>query len=118
MNIFSIENINLNALRVLEAVYEESSASRAAIRLNMTQSAISATIRQLRRIYNDPLFVRTGRGLKPTLFCQQIYPFATESLNQARKTLELFAGREGLFEGRTITVGMSDDFEIAQAPKW
>ena len=58
MNIFSIENINLNALRVLEAVYEESSASRAAIRLNMTQSAISATIRQLRRIYNDPLFVR------------------------------------------------------------
>ena len=117
MNIFSIENINLNALRVLEAVYEESSASRAAIRLNMTQSAISATIRQLRRIYNDPLFVRTGRGLKPTLFCQQIYPFATESLNQARKTLELFAGREGLFEGRTITVGMSDDFEIALGPK-
>ncbi len=117
MNDSSIESLNLNALRVLEAVFEEGSASRAAIRLNMTQSAVSATLGQLRRIYNDPLFARTGRGLKPTLFCQQIYPFAAESLNQARKTLELYAGRKGLFEGRTITVGMSDDFEIALGPQ-
>lgn len=117
MNISSIDSLNLNALRILEAVFEEGSASRAAIRLNMTQSAVSAGIRQLRRIYSDPLFVRTGRGLRPTLFCQQIFPFASESLNQARKTLELFSGRKGLFEGRTITVGMSDDFEIALGPK-
>lgn len=112
-----IDNFNLNAFRVLEAVFEEGSASRAAIRLNITQSAVSAALAQLRNAYNDPLFVRTGRGLKPTLFCQQIYPFASESLNQAKKTFELYAGRKGLFEGRTITVGMSDDFEIALGSK-
>ena len=112
-----IESVNLNLLRVLEAVFEEGSASRASLRLDMTQSAISAAIRQLRLTYNDPLFVRTGRGLKPTLFCQQIYPFAAESLNQARKTFELYAGRKGLFDGRTITVGMSDDFEMALGPQ-
>ena len=60
MNISSIDSLNLNALRILEAVFEEGSASRAAIRLNMTQSAVSAGIRQLRRIYSDPLFVRTA----------------------------------------------------------
>lgn len=31
-----IDNFNLNAFRVLEAVFEEGSASRAAIRLNIT----------------------------------------------------------------------------------
>ena len=117
MKDFYNESVNLNLLRVLEAVFEEGSASRASVRLDMTQSAISASIRQLRLLYNDPLFVRTGRGLKPTLFCQQIYPFAAESLNQARKTFELYAGRKGLFDGRTITVGMSDDFEIALGPQ-
>ncbi len=117
MSNFSIDSLNLNALRVLEAVYEEHSASRAAVRLNMTQSAVSASIRQLRQIYKDPLFVRTGRGLKPTLFCEQIFPFVADSLDQARKTLEIYAGRKGLFEGRTITVGMSDDFEMALGPR-
>lgn len=117
MNNFSIEAVNLNLLRVLEAVYEEGSASRAAIRLNATQSAISASIRQLRELYRDPLFTRTGRGLKPTLFCRQIYPLASESLNSARKTFSLQAGRAGLFEGRTVTIGMSDDFEIALGPQ-
>ena len=70
MNNYDIGDFNLNAFRVLEAVFEEGSASRAAIRLNITQSAVSATLAQLRNAYNDPLFVRTGRGLKPTLFCQ------------------------------------------------
>mgnify|MGYP000133215278 CR=1 FL=1 len=109
----SIESVNLNAFRVLEAIYEEGSASRAAVRLDMTQSGVSAALAQLRRVYHDPLFARTGRGLRPTLFCEQIMPFVSEALNQARKSFELYSGRKGLFEGRTITVGMSDDFEIA-----
>ena len=108
--------LNLNALRVFAAVFEEGSASRAAIRLNVTQSAVSATLRELRALYRDPLFERTGRGLSPTLFARQIEPVVTEALAQLDGTLGLYAGRQGLFEGRCITIGLSDDFEMALGP--
>ena len=112
----NIGPFNLNALRVFTTVFEEGSASRAAIRLNVTQSAVSATLQQLRELYHDPLFERTGRGLTPTLYAKQIYPIITESLSQLDNTLSRYAGRQGLFEGRAVTIGMSDDFEMALGP--
>ena len=66
MNRIDISNMDLNLLKVFEAIFDEQSASRASIRLHLTQSAVSAALRRLRAIYQDPLFVRTGRGLLPT----------------------------------------------------
>jgi DNA-binding transcriptional LysR family regulator len=62
----NIETLNLNLLPVLRAVLEEGSASRAAARLNVTQSAVSNALGRLRRLLGDELVVRTGRGLSPT----------------------------------------------------
>ncbi len=109
----TLAQMDLNLLRVFEAVYEEGSASRAAIRLDLTQSAISVSLRKLRDLYQDPLFVSTGRGLEPTLYARQVMPFVSDSLNKIRDSLSLHSGRGGLFQGRTITIGMSDDFELA-----
>jgi hypothetical protein len=67
MNQMNIAAVDLNLLKVFEALHEESSASRAALRLGVTQSAVSAALRRLREVYGDQLFVRTGRGLAPTL---------------------------------------------------
>ena len=53
-------------LRTFLVILEESSVSRAADRLDMTQSAISHTLAKLRKILGDPLFVRSGQGLTPT----------------------------------------------------
>ena len=47
-------------------ILEESSVSRAAIRLNVTQSAVSYALARLRSVFKDPLFVRSGQGLTPT----------------------------------------------------
>ena len=62
----NISSLNLNLLVVLHAVLEERSASRAAQRLNVTQSAVSNALGRLRRALGDELLVRTGRGLSPT----------------------------------------------------
>ena len=42
-------------LRVLVAVTEEKSVSRAAARLNLPQSTVSAGLNRLRTIFNDPV---------------------------------------------------------------
>lgn len=53
-------------LRVFLTILEESSVSKAADRLGVTQSAISHTLAKLRKVLGDPLFVRSGQGLTPT----------------------------------------------------
>lgn len=53
-------------LRTFLTILEESSVSKAADRLGVTQSAISHTLGKLRHVLGDPLFVRSGQGLTPT----------------------------------------------------
>lgn len=55
-----------NILRTFLIILEESSVSRAAVRLNVTQSAVSYSLARLRSVFGDPLFVRSGQGLTPT----------------------------------------------------
>lgn len=117
MSEINIDSVDLNLIRLFVAVYEEKSATRAGLRLDQTQSAVSFSLTKLRHLYNDPLFVRTGRGLSPTLFADQLYPALKESLERFSETFELFSTRGGLYNGRTITIGMSDDFELAMGPK-
>ncbi|WP_308824445.1 LysR family transcriptional regulator [Sodalis praecaptivus] len=112
MNYIDIENIDLNLLRVFEALIEEGGAGRAAIRLGLTQPTVSAALGRLRRIYSDPLFERTGRGLRPTVRARELAPLIEEALTQCRQALALSTvGKER--KGRTMTVGLSDDGEIA-----
>ena len=74
MSEINIDSVDLNLIRLFVAVYEEKSATRAGLRLDQTQSAVSFSLTKLRHLYNDPLFVRTGRGLSPTLFADNFYP--------------------------------------------
>ncbi|MDH4871594.1 LysR family transcriptional regulator [Pseudomonas sp. BN515] len=113
MSLMNIADVDLNLLKVFEALYEESSASRAALRLGVTQSAVSAALRRLRDVYGDALFVRTGRGLAPTLRANQLRPLIGEALGKCRQSLALLAPTASDFAGRAVSLGLSDDFEIA-----
>ena len=109
----NITDVDLNLLKVFEALHDESSASRAALRLGVTQSAVSAALRRLREVYGDQLFVRTGRGLAPTLRANQLKPLLSEALNKCRQSLAMVDPAAEDYDGRSVIVGMSDDFEIA-----
>ena len=62
----NISRVDLNLLVVLEAIYTQGGVSSAANKLNLTQPAISHALTRLREFFDDPLFVRDGRGLAPT----------------------------------------------------
>lgn len=53
-------------LRVLCTLVAERSVSRAAIKLNQSQPAVSAALKRLRGVFGDPLLVRTQTGMAPT----------------------------------------------------
>lgn len=67
-----IRTLDLNLLRALDALLDERSVTRAAQRLSLTQPAVSGMLTRLRESFDDPLFVRTQRGIAPTLRAQAL----------------------------------------------
>ena len=61
-----MEKLNLNLLPIAFALYDERSVSGAAKALGMSQPAVSMALRKLREQFNDPLFIRTAKGVQPT----------------------------------------------------
>ena len=66
MNRSDIRGLDIPMLRTFEALMRERSVSRAAARLFLSQSAVSASLQKLRDTFEDPLFKRTGHGVEPT----------------------------------------------------
>jgi len=61
-----LSRVDLNLLVVFSIVLEERHVGRAAGRLNLTPSAVSHAISRLRDLLNDPLFLRTPKGVMPS----------------------------------------------------
>ena len=76
----SFLSLDLNLLRVFDAVMSEQNLTRAAGRLAMTQPAVSNAIRRLRDALNDELLVRTAHGVKPTPRAETLWPAVRRAL--------------------------------------
>ncbi|MGV3623736.1 MAG: LysR family transcriptional regulator [Archangium sp.] len=61
-----VNTLDLNLLRVFEALMNEQSVSRAAAKLRLSQPATSSALNRLRESLKDPLLVRTRDGMVPT----------------------------------------------------
>lgn len=78
--------LDLNLLRVFDAVMSEGGVTRAAKALSLTQPAVSQALRRLREALGDELFTRTSQGLRPTPRAEWLWPQvrgALASLHQA-----------------------------------
>lgn len=84
----NLRSLDLNLLPVLEAIYAERSLTRASEVLHITQPAVSNALSRLRTHFEDPLFVREGRGVKPTAMAEALMPAIRESLDKLRNGLE------------------------------
>ena len=84
----NLRSLDLNLLPVLEAVYAERSLTRASETLRITQPAVSNALSRLRAHFEDPLFVREGRGVKPTAMAEALMPAVREALDRLRAGLE------------------------------
>src|SRR3990167_392505 len=77
------DKIDLHLIRVLHTVLTERSVSRAALRLGMYQPAVSASLKRLRELAGDPLLVRSGSGMVPTVACLRMIEPAADILRSA-----------------------------------
>jgi DNA-binding transcriptional LysR family regulator len=87
MNELHFGSLDLNLLRVFDALIEERSVTRAGERLALSQSAISHALNRLRCVLNDELFVRMSDGMRPTARASEIAPRLREGLLQLQLAL-------------------------------
>src|SRR5579875_2760748 len=83
----NLNSLDLNLLRVFEALLEERSATRAAQRLGLTQSAVSHALNRLRYALGDELFVRAPEGMRATPHASEIAPGVLTGLRQLQTAL-------------------------------
>jgi DNA-binding transcriptional LysR family regulator len=76
----SFLTLDLNLLRVFDAVMTEQNLTRAASRLAMTQPAVSNALKRLRDALGDELLIRTAHGVKPTPRAETIWPSVRHAL--------------------------------------
>ena len=74
--------MNLRQLTTFVGVYEEGSFSKAAKRLNLTQSGLSMQVQSLEAVTGVKLFERSPRGIVPTFAGHRLYSRAIEILRQ------------------------------------
>ncbi len=112
----SNRNVNLNLLKVFDAVMRERNITRAAARLCVSQPAISNAISNLRALYGDELFIRTPKGVAPTAKALEIADPIRESLKLVDGTL----GNNPEFRPeslhRRFTVALTDYGELHFLP--
>jgi DNA-binding transcriptional LysR family regulator len=84
ITIVNIQDVDLNLLRVFDAVLRERAVTAAAARLGLTQPAVSNALARLRAVFGDALFVRTPAGMDPTPFARGV----AEPVRQALALLE------------------------------
>jgi DNA-binding transcriptional LysR family regulator len=87
MTQFHFNLLDLNLLRVFDALIEERSVTRAGERLGLTQSAISHALSRLRYVLDDELFVRGPDGMQPTRRAAEIAPRLRQGLLQLQLAL-------------------------------
>ena len=112
----SIDHVDLNLLRVFNAIVEERSLTRAGQRLALSQPAISYSLGRLRTLFDDPLFIRTREGMQPTPIALELAVIVARALDTVREALrhaERFAPETST---RTFRLSLSDAGELAYLP--
>jgi len=90
MKVEEIYRRDLNLLVALQVLVEERSVSRAAARLNLSQSAMSRVLGRLRSLLADPLFTRQGQNLVPTEKALSMNRALDEPIESLRQLLSPF----------------------------
>jgi DNA-binding transcriptional LysR family regulator len=75
-----MSNLDLNLLRVFDAILRERNVLRASEAINLSPSAVSHALSRLRAFLDDDLFVRTAAGMEPTTRALEMAPLVRDAL--------------------------------------
>jgi DNA-binding transcriptional LysR family regulator len=112
-----IQQLDLNLLKVFQALYQEQNMTRTAEVLHLTPSAVSHAMKRLRDVLGDPLFIRSRNKMVPTAACQRMAPSIVDTLSRLQQILQQWGEFDPLTSTHNFRVGMHDALESSVLPQ-
>lgn len=103
-----LNQFDLNLLVAFDALMAERSVTRAAARLNLTQSATSAALKRLREAFQDELLVLHGKTMVPTPHALALAPEIAEAIVRLRSLVSTASGFNPSTSERRFRIVASD----------
>ena len=100
--------LDLRLLEAFEAIYVEKSLTNAALKLSMTQPAVSQALTKMRAHFGDPLFVRTAGGMEPTPRAKELFVSVSVIMREARVSLVARPVFDPATAGREFVIATTD----------
>jgi DNA-binding transcriptional LysR family regulator len=111
-----LQRLDLNLLFVFDALLREGSVTRAGSALGLSQSAMSHSLARLRTFFDDPLFVKTHRGVAPTAKAEMLGPIVLGVMETLRDEVFSQSSFDPKRARRTFTFCMTDMGELVFLP--
>lgn len=116
LNEIDLSRADLNLLVLFEAVREQRHVGRAAEVLNLSPSAVSHGLKRLRRLLNDPLFLRTPKGVVPTARASELAEPIADILARVRSVVATAEPFVATRSTRRFTIGAPDAISAVLVP--
>ena len=112
----NVSELDLNLLRVFDAVLRSRSVTAAAAQLRLTQPAVSNALARLRSAFGDALFLRAGQSMEPTPFARELAEPVRQALALLDSALAHGPGFDPASSSRLFRFYMSDLGQIEFLP--
>jgi len=103
-----LDNFDLNLLVALDILLEERSVTKAAQRVHVTQSAMSASLRRLREAFQDDLFIQHGKKMVPTPRALALQTEVRAAIQNLRGVIATGTGFDPATSRRQFRISASD----------
>jgi LysR family transcriptional activator of mexEF-oprN operon len=117
MNRNDLRRADINLLVVFETMMHERNVSRVGEKLFLGQPTISGALGRLRALFDDPLFIRSGRVMEPTARAEEIFANLAPALDGIAAALSRCQSFDPRTSEAVFHVGLSDDVEYALLPR-
>ncbi|MDP5292875.1 LysR family transcriptional regulator [Oceanimonas sp. CHS3-5] len=111
------QRLDLNLLRVFDVLMQSRNVTRAAERLNLSQSTVSHALGRLRQTLDDPLFVMTRKEMRPTHRAQALATPVRQALALLEQGVRQSAGFEPGRSRRTFRLAVPSSIEHGVVPQ-
>ena len=110
-------NIDLSLLRVFLQIYDTGSLSKSSHFLGLSQPGVSLALKRLKDHFEDPLFIRTPKGMVPTVFAQALQPYIKRSAESLQASLDFQLNFVPESSDRKFRLGISEFGQLLLLPR-
>jgi DNA-binding transcriptional LysR family regulator len=112
-----MDKFDLNLLRAFDAVWRHGHLGVASEELELSQPALSYSLKRLRESIGDPLFVKVPDGMQPTARAVHLAPIVQSMLACIREQVLVAPGFDPKSARRSFSIALSDVGEMYFLPK-